>query len=231
MIVLDTSEYMRNGDYIPTRYDAEVETANIVFSKKTRDNPESTVGLMTLDGEVKTSLVNDLGKFMTGIRETKISGPARLSAAIQVAALALKHRQNKNQRQRIIVFSGSPITEDEKDLVKLAKKVKKNNIAVDVILFGQEPDDNAGKLQAFIDTVNSGDNSRLLSVPPGPHLLSDAVSRSPILDGSNGAGGGLDFSNMFMDPTDDPELALALRMSLEEERQRQERQRQQEQGN
>lgn len=29
-----------------------------------------------------------------------------IAAGIQVAQLALKHRQNKNQRQRIIVFAG-----------------------------------------------------------------------------------------------------------------------------
>lgn len=29
-----------------------------------------------------------------------------ITAAIQVAQLALKHRQNKNQQQRIIVFAG-----------------------------------------------------------------------------------------------------------------------------
>ena len=29
-----------------------------------------------------------------------------LAAGIQIAQLALKHRQNKNQQQRIIVFAG-----------------------------------------------------------------------------------------------------------------------------
>lgn len=32
---------------------------------------------------------------------------------VQVAQLALKHRQNKNQRQRIVLFTGSPITTDQ----------------------------------------------------------------------------------------------------------------------
>ena len=71
--------------------------------------------------------------------------------------LALKHRQNKNQRQRIIVFVGSPIEADEKTLVKLAKKMKKNSVAVDIINFGEEAE-NAAKLGAFISIVNSGDN-------------------------------------------------------------------------
>ena len=69
----------------------------------------------------------------------------------------LKHRQNKNQRQRVVAFVGSPIVEDDKSLVKLGKKLKKNNIAIDIINFGEEAE-NTTKLQAFIDSVNSNDN-------------------------------------------------------------------------
>jgi 26S proteasome regulatory subunit N10 len=35
-----------------------------------------------------------------------MGGETNIAAAIQVAQLALKHRQNKHQQQRIIVFSG-----------------------------------------------------------------------------------------------------------------------------
>lgn len=69
----------------------------------------------------------------------------------------LKHRQNKNQRQRVIVFVGSPVEEDEKSLVKLGKKLKKNNVAVDVISFGQETE-NQQKLSLFVEAVNNSDN-------------------------------------------------------------------------
>jgi len=36
----------------------------------------------------------------------EIGGEINLAAAIQVAQLALKHRQNKKQQQRIVVFCG-----------------------------------------------------------------------------------------------------------------------------
>lgn len=41
--------------------------------------------------------------FLAGL---EVGGEANLTAAIQVAQLALKHRQNKKQHQRIIVFVG-----------------------------------------------------------------------------------------------------------------------------
>jgi len=36
----------------------------------------------------------------------EIGGQSNILSAVQVAQLALKHRQNKNQRQRIVLFSG-----------------------------------------------------------------------------------------------------------------------------
>lgn len=52
--------------------------------------------------------------------------------------LALKHRQGKNHKMRIVVFVGSPICADERDLVKLAKRLKKEKVNVDLVSFGEE---------------------------------------------------------------------------------------------
>lgn len=57
----------------------------------------------------------------------------------------MKHRQGKNHAQRIIAFVGSPIENDEKDLVKLAKRLKKEKVNVDVVNFGEE----VGMLSVF----------------------------------------------------------------------------------
>ena len=35
MIVLDNSEWMRNGDYVPTRWDAQADAVNVLFDAKT----------------------------------------------------------------------------------------------------------------------------------------------------------------------------------------------------
>ncbi|KAK9388329.1 hypothetical protein V1515DRAFT_598528 [Lipomyces mesembrius] len=236
MVVIDNSEFMRNGDYTPSRYEAQSDAVNLIFSAKTRSNPESAVGLMTMAGrapEVLVTLTNDFGKILATMVQTKIHGTAHATTAIQVAALALKHRQNKAQRQRVIVFVGSPVLDDEKELIKLAKKMKKNNIAVDFINFGEDAE-NVDKLEKFISNVKSGDNSHLLNIPAGPQLLSDVIVTSQILAdedgmpqvsgaGAGGAGAGVDNFEFGVDPNLDPELALALRMSLEEERARQEK--------
>ncbi|KAI9819535.1 MAG: hypothetical protein M1827_006984 [Pycnora praestabilis] len=238
MIVVDNSESSRNGDYVPSRFDAQSDAVNLIFSAKTQANPESSVGLMSMGGkgpEVLVTLTTDFGKVLDGLHRTKIRGGTHLATGIQVAGLALKHRQNKSQRQRIIVFTCSPIQEDEKTLVKLAKKMKKNNISIDFIAFGELGDDNTKKLEAFNENVKGGDGSHLAIIPPGPHLLSDALVTTPILSGDNtggsggggvgGAGGengegGTGSFEFGVDPSMDPELALALRMSYEEEKAR-----------
>ncbi|KAI8137341.1 hypothetical protein BJV82DRAFT_635528 [Fennellomyces sp. T-0311] len=228
MIVIDNSEWMRNGDYTPTRLVAQNEAVNLIFSSKTQANRENTVGLMTMAGkspEVLVTLTSDVGKILSALHGVKISNKADFMTGIQIAQLALKHRQNRNQRQRIVVFVGSPVEADERTLVRLAKKMKKNNVAVDIVNFGEEAE-NTAKLDAFINNVNNGDNSHLVTIPPGPHILSDMLISSPIISGEEGApsgfGGGGDGFDFGVDPNLDPELALALRISLEEEKARQE---------
>lgn len=152
--------------------------------------------------------------------------------------MALKHRQNKSQKQRIVIFNCSPIEEDEKNLIKLAKKMKKSGISIDIIAFGELSDDTTRKLQAFSDNVQSAEGSYLATISPSANLLSDSLITTPILggDGTSNAGGGggsgeggasggsggNDFE-FGVDPSVDPELALALRMSFEEEKARQEK--------
>jgi len=235
MIIVDNSEYMRNGDYSPTRFGAQSDAVSVIFGTKTQSNPENTVGVMTMAGKTPEILVTptqDVGKILTALHGLKINGEADITTGIQIAQLALKHRQNKNQRQRVIVFVGSPLGADEKVLTKLAKKLKKNNVAVDIISFGEEEND--VRLRSFVETVSSGDNSHMVSVPPGPHLLSDSIISSPILaedrgipdglggDVPGGAGGSSQDFEFGVDPSLDPELAMALRMSMQEEQARQE---------
>jgi len=227
---------MRNGDYTPSRMEAQKDAVNLIANAKTQQNPENSVAVLSMAGKtarVLVSLTQDLGKILTALHSVSIEGECDFLAGIQRAQLALKHRQNKNQRQRIIVFIGSPIKDDVQQLVKLGKKLKKNTVAIDAVNFGEETS-NVEKLEEFINSVNNNDNSHLITVPPGPHILSDMLLSSSLIYGEagapnlnvpaaaaggaapGGAGGALDeFGGV--DPNSDPELAMALRMSLEEE--------------
>ncbi|KAF3762347.1 regulated by circadian rhythms/ cholesterol metabolic process, partial [Cryphonectria parasitica EP155] len=237
MIVVDNSEHSRNGDYAPTRFGAQRDAVNILFQSITTSNPESSVGLMSMGGnapEVLSTLTTEQGRILEGLHRTqkKIGGEVNLATGIQVASLALKHRQNKTQRQRIVAFVCSPVQDTEKTLVSLAKKLKKVNTSVDFVLFGEtEGSETYGKLTKFNEIVKSGEGSHLVAIPAGVGLLSDQLVSSPIMQGEGGAGvagagadTGNDFGEFGFDPNNDPELALALRMSMEEEQARRDKQ-------
>jgi len=117
--------------------------------------------------------------------------------------------------------------------VKLAKKMKKNNVSIDFVSFGELDEDVSKKLEAFNENVKGGDGSHLVVIPPGPYLLSDQLLASAILNGEGGGpsgagaaegGGSAENFEFGIDPSIDPELALALRMSMEEEKARVEKQ-------
>jgi 26S proteasome regulatory subunit N10 len=42
---------MRNGDYTPSRFEAQADAVNTIFQVKTRAHPENTVGIMTMAGK------------------------------------------------------------------------------------------------------------------------------------------------------------------------------------
>ncbi|XP_039053356.1 26S proteasome non-ATPase regulatory subunit 4 homolog [Hibiscus syriacus] len=237
MICIDNSEWMRNGDYAPSRFQAQADAVNLICGAKTQSNPENTVGVLTMAGKGVRVLVtptSDLGKILACMHGLEIGGEMNLAAGIQVAQLALKHRQNKKQQQRIIVFAGSPVTHDKKVLEMIGKKLKKNSVALDIVNFGEDDEGKKEKLEALLTAVNNNDTSHIVHVPAGPNALSDVLISTPIFtgDGEGGSGfaasaaavaaGGVSGFEFGVDPSLDPELALALRVSMEEERARQE---------
>ena len=161
--------------------------------------------------EVLATLTGDVGRIMSKLHLVTPTGNVNLVTGIRIAHLVLKHRQGKNHKMRIVLFIGSPVTSDESDLVKLAKRLKKEKVNVDIVSFGDHANNNE-LLTAFITALNGkdGTGSHLVSVPRGS-ALQEALLSSPIIQGEDGLGGaglggaGFEFG---VDPNEDPELAL-----------------------
>ena len=128
-----------------------------------------------------------------------------LAAGIQLAQLALKHRQNKKQQQYLLyllegvyshaslcffifffcllhfhrfISSGfSPIKQEKKTLESIGRKLKKNSVPLDIVNFSEEDDAKTEKLDALLAAVNNNDTSHIVHVPPGPNALSDVLIR------------------------------------------------------
>eukprot|EP00013_Stygamoeba_regulata_P015407 CAMPEP_0177667454 /NCGR_PEP_ID=MMETSP0447-20121125/22133_1 /TAXON_ID=0 /ORGANISM="Stygamoeba regulata, Strain BSH-02190019" /LENGTH=402 /DNA_ID=CAMNT_0019173689 /DNA_START=89 /DNA_END=1297 /DNA_ORIENTATION=- len=221
IILLDNSEWMRNGDYIPTRMLAQQDAADTICYAKSEQHPQNTLAVMSSAGsspEVQIPLTSAQDGLLNAIRSVKLSGKCDLATSLRVAQLVLRNRENKAGGQRIVIFVGSPVEEDSKQLIRLAKQLKKSNIACDVVSFG-EVEQNAQILTEFIEAVNKSGNSHLVAVPAGPHLLSDVLISTPIVMGENSSdssttstvGGGM---SMGGGDVEDPMIAEAIRASL-----------------
>jgi len=223
MICIDNSDYMRNGDFVPSRMQSQFDAVNMVSLAKTKSNPESNVGLLSLaDNRVLVTLTNDVGKLISKLHQAKPNGTVDLIRGIKVANLALKHRQSKNHKPRVVIFIASPINVDNAEFTKLAKRLKKEKVNVDIINFGEE--ENNAILNEFINTLNGkeGNSSHLVSIA-APANLSDALFSSAIFQGEDGSSLPAGFGPGFQyGMEDDPELAMALRISMEESRLKQE---------
>lgn len=117
MLCLDNSEWMRNGDYNPTRMKAQRDAANIVCTRHLSANPENTVGIMTLAGPrctIHATQCSDNPRLHRAIslENTPIGGKCRVVNGIKIARLALKNRPNQKGEARIVLFVGSPLREE-----------------------------------------------------------------------------------------------------------------------
>ena len=228
IICIDNSDWTRNGDYLPSRYQAQVDSAREIIQNRCENNPENSLGIMTMAGkrvEMVATLTNDESRLLNAMYNIPLSGECDITSALSIAILCLKHRINKNQKQRIILFVGSPVTTKAENLVQIGKKLKKYNVAIDIISFGNI-DENRELLNVLLKEVNNSDNSSILEVPLGAYLM-DSLFSSPIMGFGNNADAGMGGAGAGANPgagQQEPiglsqferDMNLALQMSLQE---------------
>lgn len=92
----------------------------------------------------------------------------------------------------VVAFVGSPLASDEKEIIRVAKKLKKESVVLDIVNFG-ETDENTKLLEVLVNTVNGKDSnaSHLVTIPAPCAHLADALLTSPVMAVS-AAGGGND---------------------------------------
>lgn len=71
IVCIDNSEWTRNGDYAPNRFQAQADAVNLLAGAKTEANSENTVGVITMSGKsprVLVTLTTDLGKILNSVQ-------------------------------------------------------------------------------------------------------------------------------------------------------------------
>ncbi|KAJ1915078.1 proteasome regulatory particle base subunit rpn10 [Mycoemilia scoparia] len=210
VIILDNSEYSRNEDIYPSRFEAQLDAAEYIFSAKLSDNAETNVAVVSGAGNsvsVLTSLTAQRSAFGRVKDRLEIEGTFSFVLALNISRMVLKNTPISSKR--VIVFISGPLTEDEITIESVAKKMRKNNICVDLVdLSGIK--ENERKVELFHNTVNKDQTSNLLIVETNGETLRNQVRTALFTSGRSGGFGDLD------DPTVDHELAEAIRLSLQE---------------
>ena len=224
IICIDNSDWTRNGDYFPSRFQTQIEAANLIIENRCESNPENSLGIMTMAGkrvEMMATLTNDESRLLGAMSNIPLNGECDITSALSIAILCLKHRINKNQKQRIILFVGSPVNSKQENLIQIGKKLKKYNVAVDIISFGNV-DENRELLNTLLKEVNNSNNSSIIEVPLGSYIMETLLS-SPIMGMNNmdaGAGAGANPGAGQQEPIGlsqfERDMNLAMQMSLQE---------------
>uniref|UniRef100_A0A8D2CX85 VWFA domain-containing protein n=1 Tax=Sciurus vulgaris TaxID=55149 RepID=A0A8D2CX85_SCIVU len=144
----------------PLGHQAQQYAVNKVCHSKTGSNHEYNVGLISLanDCEVLITLTPDTGCILSMLHTVQPKCKITFWTIIHIAHLTLKYRQGKNHKLCIIAFVGSPIEDNEKDLVKLAKHLKKEKVKVDIVNFGKV-EVNTENVTAFVNTLTGKDGT------------------------------------------------------------------------
>ncbi|SBT86947.1 26S proteasome regulatory subunit RPN10, putative [Plasmodium malariae] len=208
IICIDNSDYNRNEDIVPNRFLSQIDCVNVLCCNKTSVHYKNNIGILTMAGDktkVKVSLTNDIGQLLSCIHDIKLDGTCDILRSLLIAQLALKHRVDKNLEQKIILFVGSPIDVNEKQLINTGKQLKKNNISVDIISYGNI-NKNREKLMKLYDSVNNNDNCRFIECPEVESNLSKFVLNSFLSNND------FNIDNI----QDDEQLINAMQLSLED---------------
>jgi len=94
---------MRDGDFIPTRMEAQQDAVSLIFHAKTKSNPKNKVGLLTLSeyessseksfgfnkfyfsGRIVTQLTSDVGKVFSKLPLLPMQGKIDFCKGIKIA--------------------------------------------------------------------------------------------------------------------------------------------------
>jgi len=216
---MDTSDHMRNGDYEPTRLEAQYQAVRLLMDIKL-EGAEDTIGFVSNGPSVvlraPTAKGDSKEELVESIRGLKAAGSSDFLSAVKVAALAIHNRANKTGSARIVVFVGSPVDVEDKALKKAAAGLRKTGTTADVVLIESDAVTRA-KMETFIGAMaKDGRESSLVVVPAGSNLT-DSLFSSPVVGGGGGAAAASAAGGMGGGGGADADVQAAMRASLEEQ--------------
>lgn len=193
IFIIDNSLYAQNQDYLPTRYMAQLNVINQIFSTSTERHRFGAVPLsQPTPNYIFTPSDNrmDAREFLQNLG---LSNNLQIAANITITERIAK---NVSESRKIILFLSTVLNDIElQDAIEALQGTHREKSSIYVFLFGD-----AIQYHIFFDNELSGGNTKIFCVPSN-QSLQDFV---------------YDALSIEVDEDMDPQLALALKMSAEE---------------
>lgn len=174
IILFDNSMSAIDGDFTPTRLDAQKAAVQALADSFSHGNRESMVGFGTLSGAcgVHTSLTKDMRKFRQNLDNIQRDGTIHLEQAIKCGLFALRHRPREISLRHLIVMLGSKHDLTKEAAPELASLVQRDGVILDLVVLGDDGID-MDPLNDFMNAL--GSQSRYVTIPKGRSYLADIV--------------------------------------------------------
>nr|GEU36981.1 hypothetical protein [Tanacetum cinerariifolium] len=184
MICLDSGEWMESTK--SPMFKEQASAMQYYCKKKLKYNPRTIVGVCgSADFGINYFWIRptrDLKMIMAAINDIMIGGHIRLfnAAGFAHSLLFHSHLVGKDMQKRIVVFAGGPLYCPLPKAHMLGKVIKDNNVACDVISFGDPYMEKRLFFDTLIRLVDNDGNSNVCHVPPESSVR-QALYRSQIL--------------------------------------------------
>lgn len=219
IILFDNSMSAIDGDFTPTRLEAQKAAVQALADSFSHGNRESMVGFGTLSGAcgVHTSLTKDMRKFRQNLDNIQRDGTIHFEQAIKCGLFALRHRPREISLRHLIVMLGSKHDLTKEAAPELAGLVQRDGVILDLVVLGDDGID-LDPLNDFMKAL--GSQSRYVTIPKGRSYLADIVQDKLIhIDAGVGAVNPEDAElrqAIQQSSVDDEELQRAILLSLAE---------------
>lgn len=178
VILLDNSARAIDGDFYPSRLEAQMVAAERLARYLFSLHQDTRVAIGTIGSQefgIRLSFTSDMKRITAALKSIGHGGGVDIVKGVRSAFLALRHSQNIGPK-RILLFVGSPNEVTGEEATSLAREAAEKDIVIDVVVFGQELH-NWENLAILNKRVRG---TEFLKVRQAKTILSDAVLASKI---------------------------------------------------
>lgn len=220
IIFIDNSDSSIDGDFRPTRLEAQKNAVEAMCGFFRTENKQSVFGFGSMSNEdfgIKTSFTEDTIKVHKDLEFVKPGGTIQLEKAIRSGLLAMKQRPKEVPNQTLIFFVSSQHDLTNENAELLANLANRCGASLNIFVFGDQPIDEE-PLKLLIE--KKGADSHYNRIPIGTTTLADIAIKTYCNNFQTSPTAQTGFDPSTYDPTqfeDDPQLREALQLSLQDD--------------